>query len=215
MAGGGVASPYDPIDATQYTEPEIRAAVEAAENWGTYVAVHAYTPRAIQIAVAAGVKCIDHGQLIDEPTAELLAQQEIWLSLQPFLDDEDAVPLPDPAQRRKAEEVLPGRIPPTRWQSGTASGSHSGPTRSSIRGSRRAGGAVGQAGAVVPDGRRAQDGDRRQRRAPGALRATQPVSRQAGRRRGGCAGGSAPGRWRSDAETSGFSKIRRENFSSS
>ena len=108
MAGGGVASSYDPIDATQYTEAEIRAAVEAAENWGTYVAVHAYTPRAIQIAVAAGVKCIDHGHLIDEPTAELLAQQEIWLSLQPFLDDEDAVPLPDPAMRQKAGTIFSG-----------------------------------------------------------------------------------------------------------
>ena len=46
-AGGGVASPYDPIDVTQYTEAEFRAAVEAAENWGTYVTVHAYTARAI------------------------------------------------------------------------------------------------------------------------------------------------------------------------
>ena len=62
MAGGGVASPYNPIESTQYTEPEIRAAVEAAENWGTYVTVHAYTPRAIRQAVAAGVKCIEHGQ---------------------------------------------------------------------------------------------------------------------------------------------------------
>jgi imidazolonepropionase-like amidohydrolase len=108
MAGGGVSSPYDPLDVTQYTEAEIRAAVEAAENWGTYVAVHAYTPRAIRIAVAAGVKSIDHGHLIDEPTAELLARQEVWLSLQPFLDDDDAIPLPDPALRQKAGEVFAG-----------------------------------------------------------------------------------------------------------
>ena len=54
MAGGGVASPYNPIESrTQYTELEICAAVEAADNWGTYVTVHAYTPRAIQQAVAA------------------------------------------------------------------------------------------------------------------------------------------------------------------
>jgi imidazolonepropionase-like amidohydrolase len=83
MAGGGVASPYNPIESTQFTEAEIRAAVEAAENWGTYVTVHAYTPRAIRQAVAAGVKCIDHGQLIDEPTAKLLADKGIWWSLQP------------------------------------------------------------------------------------------------------------------------------------
>jgi imidazolonepropionase-like amidohydrolase len=70
MAGGGVASPYNPIESTQFTGAEMRAAVEAAENWGTYVTVHAYTPRAIRQAVAAGVQCIEHGQLIDEPTAQ-------------------------------------------------------------------------------------------------------------------------------------------------
>jgi imidazolonepropionase-like amidohydrolase len=93
---------------TQYTEPELRAAVEAAENWGTYVAVHVYTPRAIRIAVAAGVKCIDHGHLIDEPTAELLAQRGVWLSLQPFLDDEDAHSMPDEAGRQKQLQVTAG-----------------------------------------------------------------------------------------------------------
>src|SRR5215831_5149676 len=107
MAGGGVASPYNPIESTQYTEPEIRAAVEAAENWGTYVTVHAYTPRAIRQAVAAGVKCIEHGHLIDEPTAKLLADKGIWWSLQPFLDDEDAPPL-RPESRQKALQVFAG-----------------------------------------------------------------------------------------------------------
>jgi imidazolonepropionase-like amidohydrolase len=108
MAGGGVASPYNPIESTQYTEAEIRAAVEAAENWGTYVTVHAYTPRAIRQAVAAGVKCIEHGHLIDEPTAKLLADNGIWWSLQPFLDDEDASPLVNPVSRKKAPEVFAG-----------------------------------------------------------------------------------------------------------
>ena len=87
MAGGGVASPYNPLESIQYTEAEIRAAVEAAGNWGTYVTVHAYTPPAIRQAIAAGVKCIEHGHLIDEPTAKLLADKGIWWSLQPFLDD--------------------------------------------------------------------------------------------------------------------------------
>jgi imidazolonepropionase-like amidohydrolase len=108
MAGGGVASPYNPIESTQYTEPEIHAAVEAAENWGTYVTVHAYTPRAIRQAVAAGVKCIEHGQLIDEPTAKLLADNGIWWSLQPFLDDEDASPLTNPVSQKKALTVFAG-----------------------------------------------------------------------------------------------------------
>jgi imidazolonepropionase-like amidohydrolase len=108
MAGGGVASPYNPIESTQYTEPEIHAAVEAADNWGTYVTVHAYTPRAIQQAVAAGVKCIEHGQLIDEPTAKLLADNGIWWSLQPFMDDENASPLVNPVSQKKAQEVFAG-----------------------------------------------------------------------------------------------------------
>jgi imidazolonepropionase-like amidohydrolase len=108
MAGGGVASPYNPIESTQYTEPEIRAAVEAADNWGTYVTVHAYMPRAIRQAVAAGVKCIEHGQLIDEPSAKLLADNGIWWSLQPFLDDEDASPLENPVSQKKALEVFAG-----------------------------------------------------------------------------------------------------------
>jgi len=108
MGGGGVASPYNPIESTQYTEPEIHAAVEAAENWGTYVTVHAYTPRAIRQAVAAGVKCIEHGQLIDEPTAKLLADKGIWWSLQPFLDDQDAPPLANPVSQKKALTVFAG-----------------------------------------------------------------------------------------------------------
>lgn len=87
MAGGGVSSHYDPLDVTQYTVPELRAAVEAAENWGTYVTVHAYTPRAVRQAIEAGVKCIDHGQLLDEPTVKLMADKGIWWSLQPFVDD--------------------------------------------------------------------------------------------------------------------------------
>jgi len=87
MAGGGVSSSFDPLDVTQYTVPEIRAAVEAAENWGTYVTVHAYTPRAVRQAIEAGVKCIDHGQLLDEPTAKLMAEKGVWWSLQPFTDD--------------------------------------------------------------------------------------------------------------------------------
>ena len=108
MAGGGVASPYDPIDVTQYTEAEIRAAVDAAENWGTYVMVHAYTPRSISQSIRAGVRCIEHGHLIDDATAQLIAEAGVWLSLQPFLDDEDAIPIPDPATRLKQLQITDG-----------------------------------------------------------------------------------------------------------
>lgn len=100
MAGGGVASNYDPLDVTQYTDAEFKAAVSAAENWGTYVTVHAYTPLAIKTAINAGVKCIDHGQLADDATAKLMAEKGIWWSLQPFLDDEDANPYPAGSQNK-------------------------------------------------------------------------------------------------------------------
>jgi imidazolonepropionase-like amidohydrolase len=106
MAGGGVSSLYDPLDVTQFTEAEIHAAVEAAENWGTYVTVHAYTPRAIQIAIAAGVKCIEHGQLADGETAKIMAEKGTWWSLQPFLDDQDATPFPAASASRKKQLVM-------------------------------------------------------------------------------------------------------------
>ncbi|UXE68990.1 MAG: amidohydrolase family protein [Chryseotalea sp. WA131a] len=108
MAGGGVASSYDPLDVSQYTEAEFHSAVEAAENWGTYVTVHAYTPKAIQTAIAGGVKCIDHGQLADDATAQLMASKGVWWSLQVFLDDEDANPQPNPENRKKQIEMSAG-----------------------------------------------------------------------------------------------------------
>ena len=49
MAGGGVTSDHDPLDSTQYTEAELRAAADAADAWNTYVTVHAYTPKAIRM----------------------------------------------------------------------------------------------------------------------------------------------------------------------
>ncbi|OSP53962.1 amidohydrolase family protein [Pseudoruegeria sp. SK021] len=83
--GGGVSSPYGPLDTVQLSVGEIRAAVEAAANWGTYVTVHAYTPEAIRNAIEAGAKVIDHGQLADEEAVKLMAENDIWWSLQPFL----------------------------------------------------------------------------------------------------------------------------------
>ena len=104
--GGGVASPHSPLDVSTFTEPELRAAVEAAENWGTYVTVHAYTPVAIRRAIAAGVTCIEHGHLMDEATAGLMAERGIWLSIQPF-PDEMAHAFPEGSEERaKAREVL-------------------------------------------------------------------------------------------------------------
>ena len=108
MAGGGVSSPFGPLDTTQYTEAELHAAVEAAEDWGTYVAAHAYTPRSIKRAIDAGVLCIEHGHLLDDATAKVMAEKGIWLSIQPFLDDEDANPVHSPMMRARQLEVIAG-----------------------------------------------------------------------------------------------------------
>lgn len=106
MAGGGTSSAYDPVDVTQYTLDEMRAAVEAAEDWGTYVTVHAYTSRAVRRAVEAGVKCVEHGQLLDEETLKLLAEKNIWLSLQNLVED---TPDMDPQRRIKRRPVIEGQ----------------------------------------------------------------------------------------------------------
>lgn len=106
-AGGGVASPFSPLDISTFTEAELSAAVEAAENWGTYVCTHAYTTAAIQRSIAAGVKCIEHGHLMDEPTAQLMAEKGIWLSTQPFLDLSAASGL-GPAEQAKMGQVVTG-----------------------------------------------------------------------------------------------------------
>jgi imidazolonepropionase-like amidohydrolase len=106
-AGGGVASPHSPLDVSTFTEDELRAAVQAAENWGTYVTVHAYTPIAIQRAIAAGVKVIEHGHLMDEASAKMMAERGIWLSFQPFTDDGFAPPMA-PANMLRLKQIWTG-----------------------------------------------------------------------------------------------------------
>lgn len=112
MAGGGAASAYDPLDVAQYTLDEIKAAVDAADDWGTYVTVHAYTPKAVRRAVDAGVKCIEHGQLLDEPTIKLLGQKGIWLSLQTL---EEAPATASEATRAKKKTVVAGTDNAFKW----------------------------------------------------------------------------------------------------
>jgi imidazolonepropionase-like amidohydrolase len=80
--GGGTGSYADPLDTTQYTDDEIRAAVEAAADWNTYVTAHVYNADGIRRAVENGVQCIEHGNLIDEPTLKLMKKEGIWLSPQ-------------------------------------------------------------------------------------------------------------------------------------
>ena len=106
-AGGGVASPFSPLDASTFTEEELRAAVEAAENWGTYVATHAYTPVSIQRSIAAGVKVIEHAHLMDEASARLMAEKGIWLSMQPFVDLALVAGMP-PQNQARMKQVITG-----------------------------------------------------------------------------------------------------------
>ncbi|MGE0752071.1 MAG: amidohydrolase family protein [Variibacter sp.] len=80
MMSGGVASPYDPLDSMQFSEDEVRAAVEEAKAFGRYVCAHAYTPEAITRAAHCGVRAIEHGNLIDEPTAKLMAEKGMFLT---------------------------------------------------------------------------------------------------------------------------------------
>jgi imidazolonepropionase-like amidohydrolase len=89
MAGGGVVSPTDPIDMVQYTGEEIRAAVTEASARRTYVLAHAYIPEAIIQAVEAGVRSIEHGNLIDESAARVMAEHDCFLV--PTLATYDAI----------------------------------------------------------------------------------------------------------------------------
>ncbi|MEI2421885.1 amidohydrolase family protein, partial [Arthrospira platensis SPKY2] len=84
----------------------MKAAVEAAEDWGTYVTVHAYTPRAVRKAIEAGVKCIEHGQLLDKATLKVIKRKGVWLSCQNLVED---TPDMDALRRQKRKPVVEGQ----------------------------------------------------------------------------------------------------------
>jgi imidazolonepropionase-like amidohydrolase len=79
MTSGGVISPDDPIRLAQYSSGEIRAAVDEAERRGSYVAAHAYSPEAIRHSVNNGIRSIEHGNLLDDETAALMATNDAYL----------------------------------------------------------------------------------------------------------------------------------------
>jgi imidazolonepropionase-like amidohydrolase len=85
MGGGGVSSEFDPLHVTQLTLEEMKAAVQAAEDWGTYVMVHAYHDRSVNRAIDAGARCIEHGFLMSENTIKRMAKEGVALSLQGFV----------------------------------------------------------------------------------------------------------------------------------
>jgi imidazolonepropionase-like amidohydrolase len=79
MMSGGVASPYDPLDSLQFSIPEVQAAVEEAHAFGRYVCAHAYSAEAITRAAHNGVRTIEHGNLIDDAAAKLMAEKGMFL----------------------------------------------------------------------------------------------------------------------------------------
>lgn len=108
-AGGGVSSNYDPLDVSQYTVEEMKAAVEVAKTWNTYVAIHANTDAAIQMSLNAGVLSVEHGFLMSEETVKLMAEKGAWFSMEPMLNDEDAIQFPAGSEnQRKWIQVTDG-----------------------------------------------------------------------------------------------------------
>lgn len=106
--GGGVYSFYDPLDVTEFTEDEIKAAVDAASDWGTYVTAHVYTPKGVLRGIRNGLKTIEHGQLMDEETAREMAERGVYLITQPFEADESLKAIADPIQWNKYVQVVDG-----------------------------------------------------------------------------------------------------------
>ncbi len=110
MGGGGVASDYDPIHTLQPSPEEIRAAVQAASDWGTYVTAHSYTAPAIRRLIDNGVRMIEHGLLIDDETARLCAEKGIVISTQIAIFRQGAdIPGMSAENRRKLRQVQEGQ----------------------------------------------------------------------------------------------------------
>ena len=103
---GGYASPTDPILGCQFSLAEMKAAVEVATDYGTYVAAHGYSNEAVNRALDAGVMSIEHGHLIDVATMERMAKSGAWLSTQPFTDRSH--PWFDKTQNDKMAQVADG-----------------------------------------------------------------------------------------------------------
>jgi imidazolonepropionase-like amidohydrolase len=110
-AGGGVSSTYDPLDVAQYTFEELKAAVDVAKTWNTYVAVHVFTDEGAQTAIKAGVMSIEHGNLMTEKTFKMMKEKGVWFGMQPILNDEDAMAFPPgSSQEKKFLQVTDGTV---------------------------------------------------------------------------------------------------------
>ena len=85
FVGGAVSGMYDPLDISEYSMEELKAAVGEAERWNTYVAVHTYTDSSTRMAIEAGVKSLEHCNLLEEETVELAAKNGVFISAQAAL----------------------------------------------------------------------------------------------------------------------------------
>lgn len=120
MGGGGCASAFDPIHVTQFTVEEVKAAVDVAKSYGTYVMVHAYHDDSVNQAIDAGVKCIEHGFLMSEETIIRMKREGVAFSLQAVMSleafaDPDTISFFTPSQRQKAKEVNAGAMQAMQW----------------------------------------------------------------------------------------------------
>ena len=112
-AGGGYSSPADPLLGNQYTFDEIKAAVDTAADWGTYVTIHAYHAESVNRGIDAGIKDVGHGQLLDKSTLERMAQEGVFLSTQPFTVCEE--PQLDAFSNAKLAQVCEGTAKVYEW----------------------------------------------------------------------------------------------------
>ncbi|UCF77023.1 MAG: amidohydrolase family protein [Betaproteobacteria bacterium] len=120
MPGGGVSTEYDPLEVVSMTLDEMKAAVAIAEDNKTYVAAHAYRDDAVNRAIDAGVKCIEHNFLVSEETIKRMAKENIILSLQGFMSgvafaNPEVVTWYTPEQIRKAKQVHTGALQMVKW----------------------------------------------------------------------------------------------------
>ncbi|NME68057.1 metal-dependent hydrolase family protein [Flammeovirga aprica] len=102
--GGGVSSEYDPLEVMEYSMDEIKAIVEEAENYGTYVQSHVMIDKGIIASVNAGVKSIEHGFFASDSTLQLMKDKGVWLSPQPFLENDNS--FADPGSQEKWLQVV-------------------------------------------------------------------------------------------------------------
>ncbi len=79
LASGGIVSPTDPFDSLQFSRDEIAAAVEVAHSWGTYVLAHCHTSQAVEVALEAGVRSIEHASVLSPETARRMADSGAFM----------------------------------------------------------------------------------------------------------------------------------------